>query len=86
MLGWVWLDSVMSIVGMSVITNWLWDLFAPAEPHARHENLRWARGENRAVPWKASATIVCPIFMSGASVPDIVPLSYQWCLINRSRT
>ena len=76
---------VMSIVGMSVIANWLWNQIRACGALLDTKPQMGSLGKSCG-PWKASATIVRPIFMSGASVPDIVPLSYQWCLIYRSRT
>lgn len=80
MLGWVWLDSVMSIVGMSVIANWLWNLIRACGAALLDTKPQMGSLGKSCGPWKASATIMRP------TVPDIVPLSYQWCLINRSRT
>lgn len=87
-LGWVWLDPVMGIVGMCVIAHWsrnlirasgavLLDMRTP-EGHADEIVYRLEEGRDDRI-------IACPTFTSGASAPDTVPRSCRWSRISRKR-
>lgn len=70
-LGWVWLDPVMGIVGMCVIANWSWNLIMRREPcySICERRMDGLQGKSHA---EVDAMIAWPTCMCGALAPDIV--------------
>jgi cation diffusion facilitator family transporter len=84
-LGWVWLDPMMGIVGMLVIANWSWNLI-----HASGAvllDMRTADGivSEIARRLETGRDDRYPTSTFGASAPVIAPRSCRWFRTSRNR-
>jgi len=85
LLGWLWLDPVMGIVGMLVIANWSWNLIRASG--AVLLDMRTGMGSPAKLlnASKPSVMIAYRISTFGASAPVIAPPLCRWFQISQSR-
>ena len=85
LLGWLWLDPVMGIIGMLVIANWSWNLIRASG--AVLLDMRTGMGSPAKLlnASKPSVMIAYRISTFGASAPVIAPPLCRWFQISQSR-
>jgi cation diffusion facilitator family transporter len=80
LLGWIWLDPVMGIVGMLVIANWSWNLIRASG--AVLLDMRTGDGITSEIAHRLEAGRDDRV---GVSAPAIAPPSCRWFRTSRNR-